>query len=255
MSDLPPKLWWSPSTRSFYCLFDAEVRFRGTCEPGHEMYTGLDPVPDDAVELTASQPTPTVAPEDTAAVLAGLVEEMREFIGGDRSWGIYDAIALVEAAQQKAATEADSCGDVLPGEFGGPDNVCTKPAGAHEWHQQGDGVRWNASGSWGPTGARAAGGEVSDEVIERCAEAARKAKIRPWHDWSDIEEDDRERWRDVARAVLAAAPPTPSAPCVAELLAEARRRQESKAFGFRAVMDCDEIVRLLAPGGADGEGT
>lgn len=49
--------------------------------------------------LAAAQPVPTVS--DTAAVLAGLVEEMRKFIGGDRSWGIYDAIALVEAAQRR----------------------------------------------------------------------------------------------------------------------------------------------------------
>lgn len=48
--------------------------------------------------------------------------------------------------------------------------------------------------------------------------------------------------------VLAAAPPTPSAPGVAELLEEAQRKQE-EARGWVSWMRCDEIVRDLAPEG------
>lgn len=93
------------------------------------------------------------------------------------------------------------------------------------------------------TGARAVGGDV---------DAAAKSLVewlgQPWDDYSG---EDRDNAREAVRIVLAAAPPTPAAHGVAELLAEARRRL---AKGNRT-MPCTEIVYLLAPGGADGAGT
>jgi hypothetical protein len=76
--------------------------------------------------------------------------------------------------------------------------------------------------------------EAGGELIERCAEAARKAKIRPWHDWADIEEDDRERWRRVARVVLAAAqsgPPPPGVLLSRVSIAEFALRRISEEAG------------------------
>jgi len=101
-----PKLWWSPSRQSFFCMLDAAVAIRPACESGHEMWTGYKPVPKDAVALTA-QPSPT-APDTAAEVLAGLVEEMEQesyhlvLAGHERvASGVRRAIALVEAAQQR----------------------------------------------------------------------------------------------------------------------------------------------------------
>jgi hypothetical protein len=49
---------------------------------------------------------------------------------------------------------------------------------------------------------------------------------------------------------MADAPPTPSAPGVAELLAECRERIE---IYEHAGIPCREVVALLAPGGADDD--
>lgn len=97
------------------------------------------------------------------------------------------------------------------------------------------------------TGARAAGGEQPLEVIrELVAMTAQPSDKR--HDelaWS-------QRWDSMilrAHAVLASTPPAPSTPGVAELLAECRKR--TAVYPWTA-MRCAEIVRYLAPGGADG---
>jgi len=53
-----PRIWWSPSKRTFYHLpvmnEDEAFLLRSACEPGHEMFTGMKPVPADAVELKES---------------------------------------------------------------------------------------------------------------------------------------------------------------------------------------------------------
>lgn len=50
----PPKLWWSESAHTFYFLDADAMLFRQACEPGHELFTGLRPLPDDAVLLIES---------------------------------------------------------------------------------------------------------------------------------------------------------------------------------------------------------
>lgn len=107
------------------------------------------------------------------------------------------------------------------------------------------------------TGARAAGGE--SEALDRAA--------RKMHEFSEMRGLTWERanasrrhghWHDVmrerAQAVVdayAAAPPTPPAPGVAELLAECARRMDV-ACGIGTPFTPQQIVRLLTPGGAEG---
>lgn len=102
------------------------------------------------------------------------------------------------------------------------------------------------------TGARAAGGE-SEMDLTPFADTIRyqAAQFREL-DKTRLDFDHKfarfALWlEETADGIApAAAPPTPSAPGVAELLAEARRRL---AHAPGAVMFCDEIVRDLAPEG------
>lgn len=112
------------------------------------------------------------------------------------------------------------------------------------------------------SGARA-GGEnpwtAQSEDLLPCVddEAATEAKVTGGESAADVLMRLRaESPRHLTREELPehyAAPPTPAAPGVAELLAECRERQGSMII--EACIPVGEIVRLLAPGGVDGEGT
>lgn len=214
----------------------------------------------------APQPPPTVpAGAEVAQVLRELLDKIEEMQHTD--WVINcdgplfkrARAALLAATGARAVSSRPKCAtcghypdrDPEPGVCEAcecPNHAGARAAGGEQVEPMTITVTSDPSAP--PPNVWAMGREMREaEVIERCAEAARKAKIRPWRDWSDIEEDDRERWRDVARAVLAAAPPTPSAPRVAELLAECRWRLDE---GVGQPFMPSEIVRWLTPGGTDG---
>lgn len=197
------------------------------------------------------QPPPSVpAGADVAAVLDGLVEKLTtlnaELIAEgwvDMAHGVRWAQRLVERALAVTGARAAD--------------------GENPWTAQSEDLLPCVDDD------EETGGEPTFEMIERGAGAAYEHQRvvadpmdhGPWENvkkrrWA-YQQDSYKRWYEIAEAVLlAAAPPTPSAPGVAELLAECARRlidQEDEPK-YRAVMPVDEIVRLLVPGGADGEG-
>jgi hypothetical protein len=97
--------------------------------------------------------------------------------------------------------------------------------------------------------------DVITEALIEHAEADRKFSCPDCAQWSwhgpDAERKVIEHYLKVH-----AAPPAPVAHGVAELLAECARRQTHIAYcpwsGSVAHISCDEIVRLLTPGGAAG---
>lgn len=199
------------------------------------------------VPWNASQPAPSVpADADVAAVLAGLV-------------------ALYEKSLEPHSWA-----------------VCEYNYGARNTSWESD---WEDAftAAQAATGARAAGGEPTfgeeywrGHSVGRCEEREHYLSSgNAEQDRADLTElirnglleddgigaqyqrTDDGLPADLARWVIDAgwskvAPPTPSVPGVAALLAECARRQAGT--GEYAFISCDEIVRLLAPGGVDEEG-
>lgn len=206
---------------------------------------------------TAPQPPPSVAPgADTSAVLARLLlamEQQRWWSGDDETkWSTWDkAMKMVQhEVGRQAATGARAAGGesskLLPAAASFAATDAEPTCGEEYWRGFGNGQN-----------------EERERFLSSCNAERDRADLTELIRNGLLEDDgigaqyrctddglpaDLARWIIDAGWHLPDAPPAPSAPGVAELLAECRRKRESGAW-YWASIPCGEIVRLLAPSG------
>lgn len=112
----PPRIWWSPSNSSLYCLFSDEVLMRSACEPGHEEWTGLRSVPDDAIVLVRpAAPSPAAieraarAADESFHAQAGYFDDLEA--RGEFWRNVASAVATALAAEDPQEVD-DAASDV-----------------------------------------------------------------------------------------------------------------------------------------------